>query len=302
MRKGIELDMKQKWCKGQYGVAVLAPASEFLPRKYKTRIYDLRKLGVPTVPVIGQTSYNRIGEHAGWHVHEGCIEFIYCAAGACEYESGGRRHSLDPGMMFVSRADEEHRQLNCPKGYANFYFLFRPAANRTSHWFGAALAKLPRLISCKRSVPARFARIFALAEGGRTGQELEIRLQTEVQALLLDILDSTARPVAKSSSETIGAIAVRMRQNPERDYPLDELVAESGMSKASFMSLFKAVHGYPPHAYLLSCRVEAAKPLLKRGMPEKEVAVRLGFVAAQNLARAFLNYVGVRPREWVAKA
>lgn len=293
--------MKRKWYKGQFGVEALAPTSEFLPRKYKVRVLDLRKFGVPTVPVVGQTSYRRLDEPSGWHVHEGCIELIYCAAGACEYESRGRHYRLGSGMMFVSRPDEEHRQLDCPKGYANFYMLFKPSANSVSRWFEDVLTKLPRLFSCGRTVPARFGRIFSLVEGGKTERELQIRLQTEVQALLLDIIDSTRMSLKKCNSKAIDAIAQKMRMNPEVDYPLDRIVSESGMSKASFMALFKKAYGYSPHAYLLYCRVEAAKIQLKKGVPEKEVAERLGFATTQNLSRAFVNYVGMRPSRWVVR-
>ena len=293
--------MKRKWYKGQYGIEALTPASEVLPRKYKVKNYDLRKFGVPMVPVIGQTSYRRVmDEPARWHVHEGCIEFVYCAAGACEYESRGGRYQLKSGMMFVSQADEEHRQINCPKGYANHYLLFRPAANSMARWFASELAKLPRLFICGRSIPLHFGRIFSLTEGSRPGLDLRIRLQTEVQALLLDIIDSSTRLVKKADPSTLDAIEAKIRQHPERDYPLEKLVAESGMSKASFMSSFRTAYGYSPHSYLLYCRVESAKVLLRKGLAEKEVADRLGFATSQNLARAFSNYVGVSPRRWLA--
>lgn len=73
--------MKRKWYKGQFGIETLTPTSEFLPRQYRTRLIDLRKFGVPTVPVIGQTSYRHIDNPSCWHVHEGCVELIYCTAG-----------------------------------------------------------------------------------------------------------------------------------------------------------------------------------------------------------------------------
>ena len=293
--------MKRKWHKDQFGIETLAPSSEFLPRKYKVRVVDLRKFGVQTVPVVGQTSYRRLDEPSGWHVHEGCIELIYCSAGTCEYESRGNRYRLGAGMMFVSRPDEEHRQLDCPKGYANLYLHFKPSANSVSRWFENALTKLPRLFLCGRTIPMRFGRIFSLAEGRKPERELQIRLQTEIHALLLDVIDSSGRSLKKFNSKNLDAIAQRMRQNPEKDYPLEALIAESGMSKASFMVLFKESYGYSPHAYLLFRRVEAAKVLLKKGVPEKEVAERLGFASTQNLSRAFVNYVGVRPGRWVAR-
>jgi len=284
-----------------FGVESLNVETEFRPRKYKSRICDLRKYGVPTVPVVGHTSYRRLDEPSVWHVHKGCVEFLYCVAGVCAYASKGRRYCLRPGMMFVSRENEEHRQLECPKGYANFYLHFRPAANAVSRWFEDEMGKLPRLFACGRTVPLRFNRILSLIDGQRPRAELQIRLQTEVNALLLGILDCATVSVEKRWPEAVEAVAERMRQNPEREYPLAGLVGASGMSKASFMSQFKAAHGYSPHAYHLLCRVEAAKDLLGAGATEKTVAERLGFTTPQNLFRAFKNFTGVSPRQWAAQ-
>lgn len=292
--------MKRKWHEGRYGVESLAPSSEFLPRKNRTKVYDLGEFGVPTVPVIGQTSHRRPDEPSGWHVHKGCVEFICCTSGSCEYESGGRRHCLKPGMMFVSRAEEAHRQLDCPKGYSSLYMLFKPAGDRTSRWFGTAVAKLPRLFTCGRTIPMRFGRIFSMVEGNRPREEARIRLQTETRALLLDILDSTALTVRKGRSDALDGIAERMRNHPECEYPIERLVEECGMSKASFMELFKKTFGRPPYAYLLCCRVDAAKALLRKGTSEKVVADRLGFTTAQNFVRTFRNFVGVTPKRWLS--
>jgi len=294
--------LKRKWRANRFGVEALDPASEFLPRKYKVRVFDLKKLGVPTVPVIGQSSFRRLHEPSDWHVHERCIEFIYCAAGACEYESQGRRYRLQSGMLFVSRAEEEHRQLMCPKGYANLYLLFEPSKDPASQWFATMMAKLPRLFPCGRSVPARFAKVFALAQSDRPAVERTIRLQTEIHSLFLDILDAArSGRTARRAPMAVDRIAARMRQFPERDYPLAELVAESGLSRASFMSHFKTACGYTPHAYHLFCRVEAAKAHLRRGLTASEVAVKTGFATAQNLARAFRNFAGLTPRQWSAR-
>ena len=281
-------------------VQALDSSDEFTPRVYKAKVFNLRMFGVPQVPVIGRTDYRQIDEASPWHVHKGCIEFVYCAAGACEYESDEQIYHLTPGMMFVSRPHEVHRQLDCPKGYATFYMLFRPSANESVRWFADGFSGLPRLFSCSRSVSVRFVKILALAEQGESSLGTCIRIQTLIRMLWIDILDSVALSIRQKVPEIFGTIAERIQKHPERDYPLDGLVAESGVSKASFIALFKTAHGLTPHAYLLHCRIEEAKRLLKDGFSVKTVADRFGFPSAQHFSRTFRNFVGVTPMKWIA--
>ena len=278
----------------------LSVLNEFEPRPYKVKVFNLGKFGVPNIPSISQTGHQRKIDPASFHVHKGCIEFVYCSTGACEYESEGKTFSLSPGMMFVSRPHEAHRQIECPKGHATFCMMFKTSGSKSVRWFAERFFELPRLFACSQSVPTLFGRIFALAERGDKSLGSCIRMQALVWTLLLEILDSTSLSVRQRIPEVFGVIGERMRKHPERDYPLDGLVAEAGVSKASFISLFKKANGLPPRAYLLRCRVEEAKRLLAKGFAVKAVADGLGFATAQHFSRTFRNFVGTTPRKWLA--
>ena len=300
MKKAVRT-MKRKWHKGRYGVESLDAASEFVPRKYKSRIIDLRRLGVPYVPVIGQASFRVQEEPSPWHVHRGCVEFVLCTAGTCVYESAGRRYRLKPGMMFVSRAEDEHRQLDCPKGFSRMHLHFQPSAGASVKWFEEEFKALPRLFACSPSVASRFGAIFAHAESQRSAVERKVRLQVETQALFLAILDSAAVQAKRTVSGFVDVVARRMRGNPSGSYPLDELASEGGLSKASFISQFKAALGNSPHSYLLFCRVEASKRLLKKRVPFKDVADMLGFSSPRVFSRTFKNFEGLTPSDWLKR-
>ena len=282
------------------GYRELSVQDEFEPRPYKVKVFNLGKFGVPCVPSVSQTSHHRRIDTSSFHVHRGCIEFIYCSAGASEYESEGKTFRLSPGMMFVSRPHEAHRHIDLPKGHATFCMMFKTSGDRTVKWFAERFSKLPRLFACSQSVATLFGRIFALAERGDTSLGSCIRMQALVRTLLLEILDSTSLSVMQRIPEVFGAIGERMRMHPERDYPLDGLVAEAGVSKASFISLFKKANGLPPRAYLLRCRVEEAKSLLEKGFAVKAVADGLGFATAQHFSRTFRNFAGNTPKKWLA--
>ena len=293
--------MKNRWHKGEFGVESLDAEAEFKPIRHAHQIVDLRPLGVPWVPVIGRISYSETEQPAPWHVHRGCTEFIFCSSGQCDYEGEDGRYRFGPGHVFVSRPDEPHRQLSNPKGYSTFYLLFRTTANRDVRWFADAFWKLPRLFAGDCTLVARFNRILNLADQcrGRDSTGLRIRLRIEVESLLVAILDSVRLPVCKRVPRQYGQIAERMRQHPERAYPVGELAAEVGVTAASFISAFKRETGFTPHVYLLNCRVDSAKSCLRGGMSVKVAADRLGFPSAQHLSHTFRKITGISPQDWL---
>ena len=291
---------KPKAHKELSGITVLDSSDEFAPKVFKVRAFNLGEFGIHQIPSIAQTSHHKKDIPSIWHVHKRCIEFIYCVSGTCEYESEGRRFSLTPGMMFLSRPHESHRQLVMPKGYSTFVMMFRPSGNKTIQWFADEFAKLPRLFSCSQSVAVRFGRIFALAERGDKSLGACLRMNMLVQSLLFEILDSASLSITRKIPAVFGEIAERMRKHPERDYPLDGLVAESGVSKALFMALFKKANGLAPHSYLVYCRIEESKKLLRKGLAVKIVADRFGFTTSSHFSRTFRNFVGTTPKMWLA--
>ena len=277
----------------------LDSSDELRPREYLSRVIDMRDFGIPWISSVSQTSHRQISRPSPWHIHRNIIEFVYCASGACEYESEGRTFNLSPGMMFVSRPHEAHRQLQCPKGHATVSIMFKSSGNATVRWFADSFEKLPRLFFCSQSISIRFGKIFALAERADKSIGTRIRMQTLVQTLLLEILDSAALSITRKIPDVFGAIAERMQAHPERDYPLDALVAEANVSKASFISFFKMANGHTPHSYLLRCRVAEAKKFLRKGLSVKAVADQFGFPTPQHFSRTFRNFVGLTPTKWL---
>ena len=208
-------------------VKVLDVSDEFIPREFPMRVFNLREFGIPHIPSIAQQNHRQKGSPSVWHAHKDCIEFIYCANGGCEYESEGQMFHLMPGKMFVSRPHEAHRLTERPKGHAIVCMMFQPSGDATVRWFAAKFEKLPRLFSCSQSIAIRFGKIFALAERGDRSMGARIRMQTLVQTLLLEILDSAALSITRKIPDVFNAIAERMQRHPERDYPQDALVAET---------------------------------------------------------------------------
>ena len=82
----------------------------------------------------------------------------------------------------------------------------------------------------------------------------------------------------------------------ERDLSLGELAAIARMSSHYFCQLFKQSTGLTPHQYVIRCRIERAKVLLRGNLSISEVATAVGFVDQSHLHRHFKRLVGVTPK------
>ena len=84
------------------------------------------------------------------------------------------------------------------------------------------------------------------------------------------------------------------------DICLDEIADYLGLSRYYFCRLFKQSTGLSPYQYVIQCRVERAKQLLRRrGLSLGEIALACGFTNQSHLHRHFKRLTGVTPKRFV---
>jgi AraC family transcriptional regulator len=82
----------------------------------------------------------------------------------------------------------------------------------------------------------------------------------------------------------------------EQGISLTELAEATGVSASHFEVLFKRSTGVSPYQYLLRCRVERAKLLLRtENLSLVDVAARTGFCDQGHMSRHFKKIVGITP-------
>lgn len=97
--------------------------------------------------------------------------------------------------------------------------------------------------------------------------------------------------------QAIDYINEHSAQNPS----LLEMAQLVQMSPYYFSRLFKQATGLTPHQYLLRCRTEQAKRLLKTtNLSIANIATQVGFIDQSHLARHFKRHVGVPPSQFRA--
>jgi AraC family transcriptional regulator len=94
-------------------------------------------------------------------------------------------------------------------------------------------------------------------------------------------------------------VADYINDNLAEDLPLERLSAMVHMSPWHFAHAFKRTTGLAPHRFLLRCRIERAKSLLREtNLPISEVAHQVGYPHQSNFSVAFRRITGHSPREF----
>jgi AraC-like DNA-binding protein len=91
---------------------------------------------------------------------------------------------------------------------------------------------------------------------------------------------------------------VKMHEEPQKEWSLEDLAAVSGMSRSAFASGFRDAVGLTPGAYLQRWRVGLAQKSLLKGKSLKLIAQDVGYGSEAALSRAFKAQSGKSPREW----
>jgi AraC family transcriptional regulator len=86
------------------------------------------------------------------------------------------------------------------------------------------------------------------------------------------------------------------------DLSLHELAQLVQLSPHYFSQLFKQSTGFPPHQYILRCRIDRGKQLLRQGgLSIAGVAKIVGFVDRSHFHRHFKRLEGITPKAFVSQ-
>lgn len=97
----------------------------------------------------------------------------------------------------------------------------------------------------------------------------------------------------------IGRALQLLHAEPARNWTLENLARECGMSRAVFAETFARTVGETPMRYLARWRMQLATHLLLQpSIPVEDVAGRIGYRSEASFSRAFKSIVGTPPGAW----
>jgi AraC-like DNA-binding protein len=118
-----------------------------------------------------------------------------------------------------------------------------------------------------------------------------LRLQ---EILLLFARERTVTAMPRHAE--LNNILIYMHKHIDKPLRIEELIRQSGLSRTSFFTRFRAATGQSPSDYLLRLKLESAKVSLETtSLTVKEIAAKLQFYDEFHFSKLFKKHCGVSP-------
>ena len=129
----------------------------------------------------------------------------------------------------------------------------------------------------------------------------------QLQHLMYGMLASHwGQPVAMDAmlSHEIAKVVDTLRANQYKDnFSLAEMAAISRMPMETFRKRFVSEVGMPPLSYVLHCKMERAKELLReQGYTVRQAGIEVGMQDPYHFSKQFKNIVGISPSAFMKQA
>ena len=156
-------------------------------------------------------------------------------------------------------------------------------------WFRNSLVTHPALFGQMESLLKTLEHsTTTLERQSRLATVLETVLRTTMEVRLKDAQLPKARVSVRRARELI-------RERFADQITLDDLTAETGLSRCHLMRSFTREIGVPPHRYQIHLRIARARELLAHGLSPAFVATAVGFYDQSHFSNHFKQIVGVTP-------
>lgn len=238
-----------------------------------------------------------------WHAHDyyaiGVIE-----TGSQTFSCRGGKHATPPGGIFAVHPDEPH--TGEPASSVGFtYRTFYPTVALMEHAAAELVGRrpstpyFPAAVVVDPELSRRFVALQRALIAGTATLEGETRLLGALATLIARHAtpQGVVRPPGRERAAVREARAYIAAHYGD-DLSLTILARLGGLSPFYFARVFRAEVGLPPHAYLESVRIGAARRLLAHGVPPATVAQATGFADQSHFTRRFRRVIGVPPGQY----
>lgn len=257
-----------------------------------------------------------------WHRNEG-IELTYLARGKAEFLVDKERYVLESGHLTVMRPWQKHRVGDPNIGACELYWLILDVGVRRPdqswnwpNWLVLSPGDLRRLTTLLRhneqpvwraneEIRQCFEKIGTLVETTAPAS-VQTRLQLSINELFLALLELLQKKNVvldaslASARRTVEMFLAHLPDHLDHSWNLAEMAEQCGLGRTRFAEYCRQIVNMPPTDYLIHCRVESAKKLLKASPTQSitDIALDCGFQTSQYFATVFRQRTSQSPRDF----
>jgi AraC-like DNA-binding protein len=179
--------------------------------------------------------------------------------------------------------------------------------------FNPLIAALPRLLHLQADADNAWIASFtqqaaAESQARRPGGQAMLARMSEM--MFVDAVRRHAERLPEGSAgwlaglrdRFVGRALALLHEEPARDWSIDELGRQVGLSRSALHERFVALVGVAPMQYLAQWRMQAAARLLVESHATvAAIALEVGYESEAAFARAFKRQVGTPPAAWRRK-
>ncbi len=222
--------------------------------------------------------------------------------GEVVYRIGDETATLRPGSLVLINPETLHSCNPTGSGDRTYYVLYLDApwcARLTGERpEGGSFRPVARSHLKDEVVYRRYLQAMETLMGEGDIAEKERVLVDIVTAILSRVREGEEAEARAAVSARIERLKRRLNAEASIDVSMTELAGEFKANPFTLLRQFKAATGMTPHRYLLNCRIERARALLRRGEDLSSVAVDCGFFDQSHFHRYFKAMTAVTPKEY----
>ena len=275
-------------------------------------LFSLAQDGLECIAGVGRSHINFLRANFPMHIHPGCIEMHYCLRGSLTFATEAGEFRCMPGDVFLTQPKVAHHLVERHRGQRHFWMLFKypkrgdaPVLGLSRKESDMLCRRLAAIERCHFHADTRlrqlFQTLFTICDSEPRSAFRSIKLKSIALMILLVIISCAERSEAvdeRANSRLMNVIA-DIRKNPAQAMSIDKLARRAALSESRFSFLFKQATGLPPHAFIVSCRIEEAKRRLCETNDQiATIAHDLGFASPRHLTMQFRQHCDVTPRQF----
>jgi AraC-like DNA-binding protein len=236
------------------------------------------------------------------HTHDALLVAVTESGGA-EIKAGGVPGEVDSVALLVVNPDEPHssRMLRSQRWRYRSLYLDLDALALVGEALGVpSVPSFDENVFHESDLIQDFLQLHHGLDGGKDAlRERELLVAAFGRLVRRHGRQRRRVPLPPRDQRLLGRVLRLIRERHAERLRLEDLADPLGLTQYQLIKLVRSGIGMTPHAYVSQVRLDAARKLLRCGVPIAEVALMAGFYDQPALTNHFKRALGITPLQYV---